>query len=174
MKVAASTPVSGRTGIADMTAVFARWLLGALFIFIGLTKSDPVAFLKLVREYDVFYHHLLLNLATSTLPWFEVCCGLLLLLGVAVRGAIVMLLVMLLSFSVVVLLRALAIREMGGLWFCDIKFDCGCGAGEKLVCAKLGENLFLISVSTALLVRRNHRLCLRCSIFKSAPIAGSS
>ena len=174
MKVAALTPVSGPTGTADVAAMFARWLLGVLFIFMGLTKAmDPVGFLKLFREYDVFHHHLLLNLVTSALPWFEVFCGLLLLLGVAVRGAIVVLLVMLLSFSVVVLLRALAIREMGGLRFCDVKFDCGCGAGEKLVCAKLGENLLLMIFSAALLLQRRHRLCLRCSIINTAPIAGS-
>ena len=169
MKVAAPTPVSVRTGTADMAVVFARWLLGALFIFMGLSKAiHPVEFLKLLRQYDVLHHYLLLNVVTSTLPWLEAFSGLLLLLGVAVRGASVMLLVMLLLFSVAVLLRALAIRETGGLPFCDIKLDCGCGAGEMLVCAKLGENLLLMALSAAVLFRRNHRLCLRDSVFKTA------
>ena len=126
---------------------------------------------QLVRQYDVLHHHLLLNVVTSTVPWLEAFCGLLLLLGVAVRGTAVMLLVMLVSFSVAVLLRALAIREMSGLPFCSIKFDCGCGTGEMLVCAKLGENLLLTAFSVAILFRRNHRLCLRHSVFKAASTA---
>ena len=168
MNIAASTPVSVRIGTADLAAVVARWLLGVLFIVMGLTKAmHPVWFLKLVREYDALHHHLLLNLVTSTLPWLEAFCGLLLLLGVAVRGAAVMLLVMLVSFSAAVLLRALAIRETGGLPFCAIRFDCGCGTGEMLVCAKLGENLLLTCLSAAILFTRGHPLCLRHSVFKT-------
>ena len=103
----------------------------------------------------------------STLPWFEIFCGLLLLLGMAVRGAAVILLVMLASFTVAVVLRALAIREMGGFPFCAIKFDCGCGAGEVFVCRKLGENLLLMALSAALMFWRGHRFCVRYSVFKT-------
>src|SRR5204862_1158790 len=120
--------------------------------------------------------------------WFEIVCGLLLLLGVAVRGALLMLVVMLLSFSGVVLLRALAIRETGGLPFCSIQFDCGCGAGEMPVCTKLGENLLLLTLSAALLTHRclqhsggqaggaaptGERTCPRCgTLFSSEALEG--
>jgi len=159
------TPVSGRTRAAEVFAVLARWFLGGMFLYLGLSKAlHPVEFLKLVRQYDVLHHHLLLNLVVATLPWFEIFCGLLLLLGVAVRGAAVMLVAMLVPFTVAVLLRALAIQEASGLQFCAIKFDCGCGAGEVLICRKLVENIFLTALSIALIFWRHHRLCLRHSV----------
>src|SRR6185503_9999056 len=136
--------------------------LGGLFLYMGLSKAlHPIEFLKLVRQYDLLHHHFLLNLVASTLPWFEIFCGLLLVLGVAVRGAAVMLVAMLVPFTVVVLLRALAIQKTGGLPFCAIKFDCGCGAGEVFICRKLVENALLTALAAALILGREHRLCLR-------------
>jgi hypothetical protein len=117
----------------------------------------------------VFHDPLVLNLVASSLPWFEIFCGLLLLLGVAVRGAAVIVLAMLVSFSLAVLLRALGIQETSGLPFCAIRFDCGCGGGEVLICRKLGENLFLIALSTALLFWNSERLCLRHTLFDEVP-----
>ncbi len=173
MNSAASGPSAvrpARFGAADFMSIAARWVLGALFLYMGLNKAlHPVEFLKLVRQYDILHHHLLLNLVASTLPWFETFCGLLLLLGVAVRGASVMLLAMLVPFTVVVLLRALAIREAGGLPFCAIKFDCGCGAGVVYICGKLAENTLLTLLSAALIFWRSHRLCLRHTLFRSVP-----
>ena len=125
----------------------------------------PVDFMKQVREYDLLSPHLALNLVAALLPWFEIFCGFLLLLGVAVRGAVVMLLIMLGAFTGGVLVRALAIHGTSGLPFCAIKFDCGCGAGETLICGKLGENLALIILCTVLLLVRRHRLSLRPSLF---------
>lgn len=159
-----------RFGAADFMSIAARWVLGALFLYMGLNKAlHPVEFLKLLRQYDLFHHHFLLNLVASTLPWFETFCGLLLLLGVAVRGASAMLLAMLVPFTVVVLLRALAIREAGGLPFCAIKFDCGCGAGEVYICRKLAENTLLAVLSAALIFWRSHGLCLRHALFRPVP-----
>jgi uncharacterized membrane protein YphA (DoxX/SURF4 family) len=139
---------------ATLFATGARLFLGAFFIYMGLKKAlHPVEFLKLIRQYDIFHDYLWLNLVASTLPWFETFCGLLLLIGIAVRGTAVMLVTMLLPFSFVVLMRALDIRETSGLPFCAIKFDCGCGAGEVLICAKLAENLFLAGLSVWLVFR---------------------
>lgn len=160
--------ISRPTRIADVLAVLARWLLGAMFIYMGLNKAlHPVEFLKLVRQYDVLHPHFLLNFVASTLPWFELFCGLLLVLGIAVRGAAVMLVAMLVPFTVIVLLRALAIQQTGGLPFCAIKFDCGCGAGEVIICRKLAENLLLTAVSMALSFRRGHLLCLRPTVLEN-------
>jgi uncharacterized membrane protein YphA (DoxX/SURF4 family) len=149
----------------DLAATLARWLIGALFVYMGLNKAlHPIEFLKLVRQYDILHHHLLLNLVASTLPWFEIFCGLLLLFGVAVRGAAVLLVVMLIPFTAVVFMRALAMQKAGGLPFCAIKFDCGCGAGEVLICRKLAENILLTFVAVALTFWRNHKFCLRPSL----------
>ena len=174
MNPASFASVSRRVRAAEVFAVLARWFLGGMFLYLGLNKAlHPIEFLKLVRQYDVLQHHLLLNLVVATLPWFEIFCGLLLLLGVAVRGAAVMLVAMLVPFTVAVLLRALAMQEAGGLPFCAIKFDCGCGAGEVLICRKLVENVLLIALSAALMFWRSHRLCLRHSAFKEIPATGS-
>ena len=153
---------SERPRPADMAAVLARCLLGAVFIYMGLTKAlHPVEFLKLVRMYDVLHTPLALNLVASALPWFEVFCGVLLVLGIAVRGAAVMLVAMLVPFTVLVFLRALAIQKTGGLPFCAIKFDCGCGAGEVWICGKLAENVLLTALSVGLVFWRRIPLCLR-------------
>ena len=165
-----TTPISSLARAAAVFAVLARWFLGGMFLYMGLNKTlHPVEFLKLVRQYDVLHHHLLLNFVASTLPWFEIFCGLLLLFGVAVRGAAVMLVAMLIPFTVVVLMRALEIHGAGGLPFCAIKFDCGCGAGEVFICRKLAENVLLTALSSALVFWRSRRLCLRHSFFKTVP-----
>lgn len=157
-----------RLGAKEMLTVLARWFLGAVFIYMGLNKVlHPVEFLKLLREYDVLHHYLALNLVTAALPWFEVFCGLLLVFGVAVRGAAVMLAGMLISFTVLVLLRALSMHESSGLPFCSIKFDCGCGLGEVVICRKLLENLVLTVLSVSLIFWSSARFCSRHSIFQT-------
>jgi hypothetical protein len=62
-----------------------------------------------------------------------------------------MLVCMLVPFSILVLRRALAIHATQHISFCLIKFDCGCGAGEVLICHKLAENFLLLLVSLLLL-----------------------
>jgi len=154
-------------------SIAARWVLGGLFLYMGLSKAlHPIEFLKLVRQYDLLHHHFLLNLVASTLPWFEIFCGLLLVLGVAVRGAAVMLVAMLVPFTLAVLMRALAIHGAGGIAFCAIKFDCGCGAGEVLICKKLAENGLLTLLAIALIFWRSQRLCVRHGLLRSAPASG--
>ena len=147
---------------ADTFAVLARWLLGAVFLYLGLNKAlHPVEFLKLVRQYDLVQSSLLLNSIAGALPWFEILCGLLLLAGVAVRGTAVMLIVMLVPFTVLVFRRALAIQSALAIPFCAVKFDCGCGTGEVFICRKLLENFLLILFSVWLLAGYGRKLCVR-------------
>ena len=155
---------------ADVLAVVARWLLAAVFIYMGATKAwHPEDFLKLVRQYGVV-QPLLLNLVAATLPWFEIICGLLLLAGVAVRGTALLLVAMLIPFSAMVVLRALELRGAGGLPFCAIAFDCGCGTGVVPVCRKLVENTVLVCLSAWLVCARRPRLCVRPTLIApSAP-----
>ena len=161
----AETAAPDRWRVADALSLIARCLLGTLFLYMGLNKAlHSVEFLKLVRQYDVLPQPLALNLVASALPWFEMFCGLLLVLGIAVRGTAVMLVTMLVPFTVLVFLRALALQQSGGLPFCAIRFDCGCGAGEVLVCRKLAENVLLLALSIVLIVRRRNRLGLRPSL----------
>jgi uncharacterized membrane protein YphA (DoxX/SURF4 family) len=151
------TVLSGRSKIKkiDFATIGARWLLGALFVYTGLEKVwDPVAFLKLVRQYDLVHTPFLLNSIAATLPWFEVCCGGLLLLGVAVRGTALTLIGVLVPFTAVVWHRALILGAAKAIPFCAVKFDCGCGTGEVFICTKLMENFCLILLSCWLLSGR--------------------
>ncbi len=142
-----------------------RWVLGGCFIYMGLNKAlHPAEFLKLVRQYDIVQWYLLLNLIATLLPWFEVFCGLLLVTGVAVRGSALMLVLMLVPFTLVVIRRALAIQTATGLAFCVIKFDCGCGTGEVLICRKIAENAAMVLVALGLMFCRTGRWSLRYAL----------
>ena len=148
--------------------MLARWLVGAAFLYMGLNKAlDPVDFLKLLRQYDLTQSSLLLNSLAAALPWFEVFCGLLLLVGIAVRGTALTLLVLLVPFSWVVLHRALLLQAAQNIPFCAVKFDCGCGAGEEFICRKLLENFLLILLSGWLLSGHGRQLSLRFNLIKS-------
>lgn len=161
-----SEPAAYSDAPGRVLALLARWLLGALFVYMGMNKAlHPEEFLKIIRQYDMVQTPVLLNLIAATLPWFEVLCGLLLVLGVAVRGAALLLVAMLIPFTLLVLRRALAIHAAGDIAFCAIKFDCGCGAGEVFICRKLAENTLLTVISLLLFWRRHHWLGLRSALF---------
>jgi uncharacterized membrane protein YphA (DoxX/SURF4 family) len=153
---------SDRLRPGEIALVLARWVLAGLFISMGLSKAlHPVEFLKLVRQYDLIDHPQLLNFVAATVPWFEIFCGLLLLLGIAVRGTALMLAGLLVFFTVVVWLRALDLQAAGNLPFCSIRFDCGCGGGPVLICRKLVENVVLLAIAIGLMFGRGQRFCLR-------------
>lgn len=157
-----------RFNVSEMSAVLVRWVMGGLLVYMGLVKAmDPVRFLKLVRQYDLVQSAVLLNSIAAALPWFEVFCGVLLFAGVAVRGAALVLLAMLVPFTALVLKRALAIHAASTLAFCAVKFDCGCGLGEVYICHKLVENGLLMALSAWLLTGRGRALALRYGLAKA-------
>jgi len=144
-------------------------MLGGLFIYMGWNKVvDPVDFLKLVRQYHMVPEQppLLLNLIAAALPWIEVWCGLLLIAGVALRGAALSILLMLIGFTIIVSIRAIGIHQAEGIPFCDVKFDCGCGAGEEWICEKIPKNLGMSLLSLIVLASRSRNLCLRGDLFR--------
>lgn len=160
------TSCPANCGLAEGTALAARWLLGALFIYMGLNKAlDPVGFLKLVRQYDLVSSHVWLNTIAAALPWFEIFCGVLLILGIGVRGAALLLLLMLVPFTVVVAHRALGLSHALNIAYCAVKFDCGCGTGEVLICRKIVENIILMLLSAWLVLGRGRWLALRYALF---------
>ncbi|RKY21411.1 MAG: hypothetical protein DRQ55_04570 [Planctomycetota bacterium] len=142
----------------------ARLVLGLVFVRMGLSKvEDPVAFLKLLREYELAPAGApwALNTLAISIPWLEIWLGGLLLLGVAVRGVALSLLGLLLAFSVAVSQRALAISAAEGIALCDVAFDCGCGGGVEFACSKVPENLALMLLAWMAAVSRSSLLCVR-------------
>ena len=153
-------------GFLEVLCTLIRLLLGAHFIWMGWVKAmDPVSFLKLVHQYGVIDNPYLLNTIAATLPWFEICCGILLVIGVAQRGTAVLLLGMLVPFSGLVLNRGLELAALKHISLCAISFDCGCGSGEVFVCRKLTENGLLILFSIVLLTGRGSQWSLRPRLF---------
>ena len=147
-----------RRSRAPTAALAARWLLGAAYVYMGSAKArHPVDFLKLVRQYDLFHHAVMLNALAAWLPWFEIACGIFLLTGFAVRGSALVSLALLIPFTGAVLHRALALKTALSIPFCMVKFDCGCGTGEEFICRKLMENAVLIALSVWLLARDGRR-----------------
>ena len=138
-----------------MTGWVARWVLGICFVYLGLNKAwNPTDFLKAVHQYGWVDQTLFLTWIAALLPWLEVFCGFLLLVGFWVRGAAFVVFGMLVFFSGIILHRALRIHETTGIDFCEIRFDCGCGNGAVLVCRKLVENALLTALSLALVLSR--------------------
>lgn len=152
--ISAVFPVLSRAG-RRVTGWAPRCVLGVCFVYLGLNKAlNPGDFLKAVHEYGFVEQSLHLTWIAALLPWFEVFCGVLLLMGIWVRGTAFSVLGMLLFFSALVLHRALRLHETSGIPFWEIRFDCGCGNGPVLVGRKLVENTVLAAMSLALVLSR--------------------
>src|SRR5262245_13361399 len=118
---------STQDGLVDRIIQFAgpiaRWILGGLFIYMGLIKAlHPADFLTLLRQFNLVDGPPILNGIAATLPWFEIFCGILLVTGVAVRGAALVVLAMLVPFTLVVWHRAFAMKTAMNVPFCAIHF----------------------------------------------------
>lgn len=128
--------------------LFARVVLGVLFIVASVNKvSDPNAFAASIDSYKLLLHNASL-VAATVLPWMELICGVLLVLGVFHRGAGLLLFGLLVVFTVAVV--SALVRGL------DI--SCGCFTQDpnaaKIGWQKILENLCLIGLS--LLVMLSH------------------
>jgi len=142
-----------------------RLILGGSFLYLGWVKTqDPVAFLKVIREFELIGDHRLMNMVAAWLPWFEVWCGLLMLLGLGVRATATVMSLLLGAFTFMILHRALGLVDSSGPPFCDLVFDCGCGSGEVGVCSKIFQNSLLLGGAILLAWAKPRRWCLWPSI----------
>ncbi len=93
-----------------------RFLIGAVFIWSGIIKIiDPLLFAQDVANYRTFPQSLSF-LVALILPWIEVLCGLLLVLGIWSRAAALMISGLLVAF--LILIATTIIR--------GIDVTCGC------------------------------------------------
>jgi uncharacterized membrane protein YphA (DoxX/SURF4 family) len=113
--------VNGKIGLRGWlthptTALVARVMLGCVFIYASLDKiRHPELFAEAVYNYQLA-PEMAVNLVAIWLPWLEFLCGILLVLGLWVRGSI-----LILSGLLLVFLSAIGINLARGL---DI--HCGC------------------------------------------------
>lgn len=163
---AAAAPV-GRIRRWDTTGVpllLARLAVGGTFAVLALAKlGEPVAFLKLVRQYGLLPEEppVVLNVVAVTLPWIELACALLLLAGVALRGAAAVSAGLLAVFTYAIAHRGLQLAAEAGSSLCAVAFDCGCGSGVVPVCPKLLQNLLLLALAGVVVWSRSRRWCLQ-------------
>jgi putative oxidoreductase len=103
-------------GIKRIGRVLLRVTLGGLFVFAGATKAyDPGAFAVEIQRYQVVPWFL--GAVTSVyLPWLEMLAGALLIVKRFDRGALLVITLLLLVFTI-----ALASAMLRGL-----SIDCGC------------------------------------------------
>ncbi|MHC4090953.1 MAG: DoxX family protein [Planctomycetota bacterium] len=154
-----------------MPLLVARLVVGLLFLYMGTKKiADPFEFLKLMRQYKMLPAGYAMNLIAVVVPWVEAVCGAALLAGVALRGAGLISAGMLAVFTPLILIRGIELRSsvFSDLTFCQVSFDCGCGAGVVLLCNKLAENAGLLLLALVAVLSRSRRFCLSGALLQKA------
>ncbi len=121
-----------------------RFILGAVFIYAGVQKIFvPAEFSQAIQNYMILPVSLT-NLVAIFLPWIEICCGSLLLVGIFIRASAI--LISLLNLVFIIAILSALIRGL------DI--NCGCfGSDTPVDWLKLVENLTLLAMSVHLVYR---------------------
>lgn len=171
-------PKSPVWGIA---LLFARFMVGGMLIWVSIDKiKDPVAFLKLLKQYEIvpLQWNEVLNSIAVVIPWIELLGGIILVLGlnlhlsasllrmtrqtgplkpgIGLRGTALVVLLMLVGFTSAIGLRTRQEMRTKGLPFMKVEFDCGCGTGTNIIWKKFLENGGLILLSAFLVFSRSY------------------
>ncbi len=124
--------------LLDWLVFIARLVLGVVFIYASYDKIlEPAAFARNVENYR-FLPYQLVNIFAIILPWLELICGILLILGVYVEAAAGIIGILLVMFIIAIshaLLRG-------------IDISCGCfktGQGKKIGTDLLVRDIVLLA-----------------------------
>lgn len=123
----------------------ARLILGAVFIYASLEKiQNPAGFAQAIYNYRMVPESLI-NIMAIVLPWLELICGVLIIVGVFVRGSALLIGAMLAVFIV-----ALSSAILRGL---DISCGCFTLEGGRGIAGKtlIEDILLMVCVGIALL-----------------------
>jgi len=126
-------------------SVVFRWAVGLIFIYASADKLlHPSAFAVAVYNYRILPGSFI-NLVAITLPWLELVCGILLIIGLFPRAA-----ALILSVLLVVFFSALAAAIYRG-----IDISCGCftvsTAAEKIGISYMVRDLLVLAMSLQIL-----------------------
>lgn len=120
----------------------ARWFIGLIFIYAGYYKIiAPAEFAKMIYGYGLFPGELI-NLIAIVLPFIELFTGLMLIVGVWTRSAMLIINILLILFILLISINLIRGHQ----------FDCGCfSAAADLFSAEtpwktLIRDLILISM----------------------------
>ncbi len=136
-----------------------RLLLGLTFLFASIDKiSNPSAFATAIANYKLISGPVTLVVAT-VLPWVELLSGLAILSGLYLRGA---------TLLVCVMLGAFTLAVMTGL-IRGLDISCGCFTLDpdvnRIRWQKVFENLGLILASVVLFYSETNKFLLRTNSF---------
>ena len=131
----------------SLLPVLVRIGVAIILVKYGVEKLlDPVAFLKAIREYEMFSAESfrLLNFSVSAIPIAEIVAAICIVSGFLRRGAALATTALLLVFSSAILIRSFELMSQTGQSFTELSFDCGCGSGEVIIYQKIMFNIILI------------------------------
>jgi putative oxidoreductase len=101
-----------------------RLVLGIVFIYAAIHKiAHPADFAQDIYNYRML-PHTFINLMALTLPWLEIICGVLIVVGVFTRGS-----ALLIGFMLFVFIIAISFALLRGL---DISCGCFSSGGENV------------------------------------------
>ena len=135
--------------IAKVIPLLLRLILGGIFVYAGLTKvMNPGDFAK-----DILHYHLIPWPAAAAalavyLPWFEIFCGLGILLRRLYDGALMAVSGMMLVFT----------GALASAWFRGLDIACGCFGKTKVDIqthfpALMARDLTLLAIAVVLLAQ---------------------
>ena len=117
-------------------ALVLRLLLGAVFVWAGTVKIlDSHDFLVSLYSYEIELPETFLRLVAVILPWIEVICGLIVILGIWQDAGL----------DLISLLLVIFILATGQAWLRGLEISCGCFG------SRVEETTFLGSVGFAFL-----------------------
>jgi len=123
----------------------ARLVLGAVFIYASLEKiQNPAGFAQVIYNYRMVPESLI-NVMAIVLPWLELICGALIIVGVFVKGS-----ALLIGGMLAVFIVALSSAILNGL---DISCGCFTLEGGRGIAGKtlVEDILLMVCVGIALL-----------------------
>lgn len=133
--------------ISKTTATIARIVIGLLFIFSGLLKigvfkgyGDPYAFASAVKAFHILHGDMIL-FTTFAIPWLEIICGSLLVIGFWTRAAA----------QVINLMLVIFIIAMITVIYRKLDVDCGCFGeyfGATVGYVSIIRNIVLIAITS--------------------------
>ncbi len=139
----------------------ARLIVGAVFIVVGVSKiADPNLFAKEIANYRML-PEILINSVAIVLPWIELICGVLLILGVRLRASAAVIFVLLLLFNIMV----------ATAWARGLNIDCGCYshiARQTVGLPKLLENTGLMLLTFLIYLFPKNNLSLESLVLQEA------
>jgi uncharacterized membrane protein YphA (DoxX/SURF4 family) len=131
--------------------ILLRLVVGVIFVWASIDKIlHPEQFAHAVANYRIL-PQIMVNGFAVVLPWIELCCGVLLILGQWQQSA---------SLVLVCLLAIFIVAVCGSLWR-GLDIHCGCfhtASGRKVGIWLLFEDLLLFGCTFYLMIRSTDAL----------------